>query len=118
MEATDSPAGADALVAGAMDRALAAERAAQVAIADCEQQAADGLERARQQRRTILERARARVMALHTRAAATLERQAGVIAEKSRQSATTAVEQLSDPVRCTKSLERLAGRLTSDAAQA
>ena len=117
MEADEAPAGPDALVAQAMDRALATERAAQQAIADCERQAAEMLEGARQQRRTMLERAQARIVALHTRVAGTLERQAAVITETSRQSAATAVEQLSDPGRCTQALEQLAAHLTSDDAE-
>lgn len=114
MEANDSPVGADVLVARAMDQALAGERAAQAAIAECEQQAANVLERARQQRRAVLERAQARIIALHTRAAADLERQATATAEKGLLAAATAVEQLSDSARYTRSLERLAARLTTD----
>jgi vacuolar-type H+-ATPase subunit H len=117
MEADEAAADPDALVAHAMNRALDAERAAQAAIADCERQAAEILEHAREQRRNILERAQARIVALHTRVAGTLERQAAVITERSRQSAATAVEQLSDPVRCAKALEQLAARLTTDDAE-
>jgi hypothetical protein len=59
----------DASVAGAMNRVLEAERAAQSAIADFELQMHASLEQARQRRRTILERAHERIMALHARAA-------------------------------------------------
>lgn len=117
MEADDSPADPDVLVARAMDRALEAERAAQAAIADCERQAAEALERARQQRRTILEHAQTRITALHRRAAGKLQRQAADIAARSLESAATAVEQLSDPERRTRALERLAARLTNDDAE-
>jgi len=112
-EADAAAANPDAQIAQAMDHALEAERAAQAAIADCERQAAETLERSRERRRTSLERAQARVVALHTRVAGTLERQAAVIAERSRQSTATAVEQLSDPVRFARALEQLAARLTT-----
>jgi vacuolar-type H+-ATPase subunit H len=117
MDNEESPAHREALVARAMDRALESERAAQVAIAECEQQAADVLEHARQQRRTILERAQARIVALHTRAASNLEQRTADIAAKRVQSATAVVEQLSEPARRTKALERLAARLTTDEAE-
>jgi CRISPR type IV-associated protein Csf3 len=112
MEKDDSPVGADALVARAMDRTLEAERAAQAAIAECERQSAEVLERARQQRRTVLERAQARIVALHTRAARNLARQAAP------RSAAAAIDQLSDPSRRASALARLAARLTTDDAEA
>ena len=84
MAATVSPTDAEVLVAPAMDRAFEAERAAQAAIIDCERQAADILERGRQHRRNLLERAQARIMAMHTRAAVTLEGQAAEIAGKTQ----------------------------------
>lgn len=108
----DSPVGADALVARAMDRTLEAERAAQAAIAECERQTAEVLERARQQRRTVLECAQARIVALHTRAARNLVRKAAP------RSAVAAIDQLSDPSRRARALARLAARLTADDAEA
>jgi vacuolar-type H+-ATPase subunit H len=118
METDESTVSREALVARAMDRALESERAAQVAIAEFERQAAEILEHARQQRRTILERAQARIVALHTRAAKNLERRTADIAAKRVQSATAVVGQLSEPARRTKALERLAARLTTDEAEA
>ena len=97
----------------AMDRVLQAERDALAAIADCERHSAGELEQARQQRRTILERTQARIVALHTRAVQALERRAAEILEKHLRSATAAVEQLADPGRRRAALERLAARLTT-----
>ena len=114
MEKDDSPVGADALVARAMDRTLEAERAAQAAMAVCERETAELLERARQQRRIILERAQARIVAIHTRAARNLERQAARIAAKMPQSSAADPDQLSASSRRATALARLAARLTTD----
>jgi len=105
----------DALVSDAMDRVLAAERAAQDAIAECERDYGQALESARQQGRAILERAEARIVALHARAAQALTRRAAEAAEQRRVSGTLTVEQLSDPARRAAALVRLAARLTSTA---
>jgi len=70
----------DAQVATAMNRVLAAEQTARSAVTECERQMQASLELARHQRRTILERARARITALHLRAASALgERTAQVL---------------------------------------
>ena len=111
-ETDGSFAGADALVARAMTRALDAERAAQEAIAESERQAADGIEHARQQRRSILERARDRIVALHNRTAGRLERQAAEIVGKA--SPAVIANQLSNPTQRGSALIRLAARLTTE----
>lgn len=68
-------------VAQAIDRVLGAERDAQSAIADCEKQGLESLELARQQRRTILERAQQRMVALHTGAARAIEQRVAQVRE-------------------------------------
>ncbi len=88
-ESTDLPY--DAQVAAAMNRVLAAEQAARAAITGCEQQMQAALEHARQQRRTILERSRARITALHLRAAHAL-------GERTAQALEQRVEPLSPAV--------------------
>lgn len=77
----DGDAPDDKRVADAIDRVLDAERSAQSAIADCEKQGLESLEHARQQRRTILERAQQRIVALHTRAARALEQRVTEVRE-------------------------------------
>ena len=97
----------------AMDRVLQAERDALAAVAECERVSAAELERAREERRTLLERTQARIVRLHGRAAAALERRAADILEGHLRSATAQVEQLADPQRRHAALERLGERLTT-----
>ena len=59
----------DAQIAVAMNRVLDAERAAQTSIAECAAQGEELVKRARQRARSILERAHARIIALHAKAA-------------------------------------------------
>ncbi|MEP6548936.1 MAG: hypothetical protein ABJD53_15880 [Gammaproteobacteria bacterium] len=106
-------AASDRLVAAAMDRVLQSERDAQSAVTECERKCAVTIEGARQKARSILERAQRRIVALHTRAARGLELHAAEIAETHRKSAAAAVGQLSDPIRRSESLDRLALSLTS-----
>jgi len=115
-EDIDSPV--DLTVAQAMDRVLQAERDAQAAVAECERTCAEILEQARHQGRAILERAQARIIALHTRAAKRLELRAAELTEQRMKCAAVAAGQLSDPGRRAAALERLAARLTTtDAAR-
>jgi vacuolar-type H+-ATPase subunit H len=108
-DAGDTPS--EVLVVRAMDRVLEAERAAQAAIAECERECEEMLEHSRERRRAILERAHARIVALHTRAAKALElRTAEFVAQRGKSAATTA--QPADPARFSDSLERLATQLT------
>lgn len=102
----------DVLVVRAIDRVLESERAAQAALAECELQCDQMLERSREHRRAILERAHARIVALHARAAKALELRAAEIAEQRRQSATATAAQQSDPARLSDALQRLATELT------
>ena len=104
----------DARVAGAMNRVLEAERAAQSAIAECERKTRALLEQARERRRTILERAHDRIMVLHSRAARSLERQTARILTTSREASDPALVQGADGARLHTALERLAERLTGD----
>ncbi|MEP6885292.1 MAG: hypothetical protein ABJC66_11130 [Gammaproteobacteria bacterium] len=103
----------DDLVARAMDSVLQAERDAQTAVAECERAGGRTLEQARQQARSILERAQRRIVSLHARAAQRLELDAAKIAEAHRKPAVLAVGRLSDPVRRSAALDRLALSLTS-----
>jgi len=115
-EDTDLPI--DLTVGQAMDRVLRAERDAQAAVAECERTCAEILEQARHQGRAILERAQARVIALHTRAAKRLELRAAELTQRRMKSAAAAAGQLADPGRRAAALERLAARLTTtDAAR-
>ena len=114
MEVDDPDSHPGIRAAQAFDRTLEAERAGQAAIADCERQMAEYLEHARQQRRTILERAQTRIVTLHARAAKFLELKSIAILEQRKLSAADAVERLSDPTRRAQALGRLAARLTSD----
>ena len=104
----------DAQVAGAMNRVLEAERAAQSAIADCERNTHALLEQARQRRRMILERARDRIMALHLRVTRSLERQTAQILASSREASDPALVQGADGERLHAALERVVERLTGD----
>jgi hypothetical protein len=102
----------DVLVVRAMDRVLESERAAQAALAECERNCDQMLECSREQRRTILERAHARIVVLHTRAAKALELRTAEILEQRRQTAAVTAAQQSDPARLTDALQRLATELT------
>ena len=107
---------ADPLASGAIERVLEAERDAQAAVAACERAGSTVLEAARQQARVIFERAQARTVALHGRAAGKLELCAAALMEERMKSAAEAVKQLSDPNRLGVALERVAARLTTEAA--
>lgn len=102
----------DARVAGAMNRVLEAERSAQSAVADCEQRMLASLEHARQQRRTILERAHGRIMALQARVAHTLEQRTSQIREQYRGALEGAAAQSADRALLRAAIERLVERLT------
>ncbi len=102
----------DARVAGAMDRVLEAERAARSAIADCEREVQAPLEQARQQRRTILERAHDRIMALHARAARSLDERIADMLSKTHRAPGLATAQRTDDARLHAALEGLVERLT------
>lgn len=105
----------DGLIVRAMDRVLDAERAAQAALAECERQCDQMLDRSREQRRAILEHAQARIVALHARAAQALELRMAAIIEQHRQSAAATTARLSDPARHSDALQRLATELTGPA---
>jgi len=94
---------------------LEAERDAQTAVAACDAAGAQVLEAARGQARRIIERAQARTVALHSRAAQTLEVCAAQIMEQRMKAAAETVKQLSDPARLGVALEAVAARLTTDA---
>ena len=102
----------DALVVRAMDRVLESERAAQAALAECEWNCNQLLERSREQRRAILERAHTRIVTLHTRAAKALELRTAEIVEQRRQTAAATTAQQSDLARLSDALQRLATELT------
>jgi hypothetical protein len=78
----DPSRSAEVAIVAAMDRVLQAERDALAAVAESERLSAAELEQARQERRTILERTQARIVALHARAAQALERRAAEILER------------------------------------
>ena len=102
----------DARVAGAMNRVLEAERSAQSAVADCEQRMLASLEHARQQRRTILQRAHERIMALQARVAGALGQRTSQIREQHGGALESAAVQGADRARLQAAIERLAERLT------
>ena len=103
----------DDAIARAMNSVLESESAARAAVAECERSCAEVLEQARQQRRSILDRAQSRIVALHARAARRLEIQAADLTEQRRKAAALMAEQLSDPARRRTAIERLAARLTA-----
>jgi hypothetical protein len=102
--------------AQAFDRVLEAERDAQAAVAACERAGSTVLEAARERARGILERAQARTVALHGRAAKKLELCAAALMEQRMKTAAEAVKQLSDPSRLAVALERVAAQLTTEGA--
>jgi hypothetical protein len=113
---TAGDSGGDALAAEAIDRVLESEQAAQTAVAACERAGSLALEAARQQARGILERARARAVALHGREAKKLELCAASLMEQRMRAAVESVRQLSDAGRFAAALERVAAELTTEAA--
>jgi len=108
-------AGGDPLAAQAIDGVLEAERDAQATVAACERAGSKVLEAARQRARGIFERAQARSVALHGRAAKKLELCAAALMEQRMKTAAEAVKQLSDPGRLRLALERVAAQLTTEA---
>jgi regulator of protease activity HflC (stomatin/prohibitin superfamily) len=113
---TARAAGFDPTAAQAIDRVLEAEREAQAAVAACEQEGTKVLEAAREQARGIIERAQARTVALHGRAAKKLELCAAAFMEERMKTAAEAVKQLSDPGRLGVALERVVTQLTTETA--
>jgi hypothetical protein len=109
-------AGGDPQAAQAIERVLEAERDAQAAMAECERAGAVVVEAARQQARGIVERAQARAVALHGRAAKKVERCATAFMEQRMKSAAEEVKQLSDPGLLRLALERVAVQLTTEVA--
>jgi len=108
--------GVDPLAARAIDGVLKAERDAQAAVAACERAGSEVLEAARERARGIFERAHARTVTLHGRAAKKLELCAAALMEQRMRTAAEAVKQLSDPGRLGVALERVAAQLTTEAA--
>lgn len=104
------------MTANPIELVLEAEREAQAAVAACEGAGAKVLEAARQQARGIVERAQARAVALHGRAARKLELSAAALMEQRMKIAAEAVKQLSDPARLGVALETVAAQLTTEAA--
>ena len=112
-ESTDLPY--DAQAAAAMNRVLAAEQAARIAIAECDQQQQESLELARQQRRAILERARTRITALHQRAAHALGERAAQVLERRAQPTGPGTAPADVGEHLQAALQRLLERLTRPA---
>ena len=106
----------DSAAAQAIDRVLEAEREAQTAVGACESAGSEVLEAARHRARSILERAQARTVALHGRAAKKVELCAAALMEERMKTAAEAVKQLSDPGRLGVALERVAAQLTTGTA--
>jgi vacuolar-type H+-ATPase subunit H len=104
------------LAARAIDHVLQAESAAREVVTACERACSSMLENARQQARTIGERAAARSSDLHRRAAKKLQLCAAAVMNERSKSAEAVVRQLSDPTRLNAAIERLSVRLTTDAA--
>ena len=113
---TAASAGIDPAAAQAIDRVLEAEREAQAAVAACERAGSKVLDAARERARGIFERAQARTVALHGRAAKKLEQCAAAFMEERMKAAAEAVKQRSDPGRLGVALERVATQLTTEAA--
>ena len=108
---------ADARVARAFDRVLESESTARAAVAQCERECGEALERAREQRRRILDRAQRRIVALHLRSTEQLETRLADANEERAKSAQAVLLRLSDPLKRQRALERLAAALTSVAAE-
>jgi hypothetical protein len=107
----DADAPDDGGVAHAIDRVLDAEHIAQAAIADCEKQGLESLEQARQQRRSILERAQQRVVALHIRAARALEQRVAQVREPHGRTVAGTMAPEIDHTRVQAAINKLADRL-------
>jgi hypothetical protein len=103
----------EAQVARAIDRVLESEQLASAAIAECERECAAAIEEARAARRSILDRARQRIITLHARCNQIIEqRLAGTSVEPG--STTPAGEAgVPAPLRRRQALERLALALTT-----
>jgi len=110
----DSDTDYDARVGRAINRVLETERVAQSEIAASATQAEESLERARQQRRSILERTQARIIALHARAARAFERQASLIHPQPGYTEPDAAAGQAERARSLAAIARLAEGLTSD----
>ncbi len=95
-----------------MNRVLDAERAARAVIADCEQRMHASLEHAREQRRSILQRAHQRIMALHERAARTLEQQTAQIIEQEGNVPDSVAAPSGEGARLREAIDRLVDDLT------
>src|ERR1700690_3791859 len=100
----------DMHVARAMERVLEAERAAQSAITDCDAQGQKSLECARRQARRILEHGHERIIALHTKAASSLEQQQASHHQNADPTSAIAARQ-GDLVRFETAIARLADSL-------
>lgn len=103
----------DALIAGAINRVLEAERAAETAIDEAERRAEERLERARARRRALIARAQSRITALHGTIALQLEETERDLREQAQASAGSEAGFRIDCVQ--ESLERLAAVLTGSA---
>jgi hypothetical protein len=108
-------AAASSVAARAIDGVLEAEREAQAAVAVCDRAGSNVLEAARQRARGISERAEARTVALHRRAAKKVELCAASLMEQRVRIAAEAVKQLSEPGRLRLAIERVAAQLTTEA---
>ena len=104
---------ADTRVARAIDHVLDSEHAAREAIAQCERECAEALERAREHRRAILDRAQKRILALHERSTSALQRSLATSGEERGKPSAAVSARFSDPLRHRRSLERLAASLTT-----
>lgn len=113
---TADVAASDALTAQAIDLVLQTERDARAAVAACERTGAKLLDVARHQAREICDRAQARTVALHGRAAKTLELRADAVMQQRMQAAAETVKKLGDPGLLSDAIERLTARLTIEAA--
>lgn len=104
----------DSLAREAMNRVLESERQAEATIADVESRCKEQVERARGERRAILDRAQSRIVRLHTRAAQILEQRRGEIAAAARQSAAR-IGTDEAPERLEVALEQLVSQLIGPA---
>jgi F0F1-type ATP synthase membrane subunit b/b' len=100
----------DMTVADAMNRVLAVEREAAVAIAAAEADAESQLRAAREQRRKILDRARDRASRVHVRAQARLAEELARLDARAQ-----AAGDLHEPLEsiAQRAIDRLAGHLAS-----
>jgi hypothetical protein len=103
----------DAQIAHAIDRVLVSERTARDAVEQCQRECDELLEKARAQRRAILDRAQQRIIALHARCTQTLARRVAGAGTDQRPGAAALLACLSDPTRRQRALERLAAALTT-----